>query len=749
VDPLTANIIGNRLFPPGGMVEAWQACPLRLALSLVSGQDLNGADSIVVEMHGSQAIAGDPPLAGIEHTLTESAGPWTLDFTGAQMNQTVQEGHTFRSLWMCIVAVFVSTDRLEVLATREIKLHRHNASLSAPEPPDPALSWLTAEQIAAVYTPLTTHAELEGRVGELEASGGTAPHTHVSSDITDAAATPVPDKLVKYGAEGQLSGSSLLFGAVAVTPPAASGQMATVAATAAGYQPLDSDLTAIAALDTTVFGRSFLTLADAAAARALLALGTLATISAPGNASLYLDGTGAWSDPQGGIAGGFFRFNIQTTAADPGNGVIRLNASTFAAATAIYMDQISDPGTDVTAWVELMRSGDTIMIQAKADSTRRARYQITGTPANNAGWFTIPVAVVSSSGAVPASGVVMAVVADYDGGGGGGAAHTHVSADITDASTVPTPDKVVKYGASGELRGGSTGAAPAVTGDGFDIGARFTGSIFGAVIAASSGTAVRAEAQFGYYVAEFADIQDAPSSSTVLAIRRTDGALVFADGSAVALPPTVSGAIVTVQGAGEDGTKFLADDRTWKPVPVATHTHVSADITDASTSGTAGKLAKYDAGGALRAVAPDGNTAVSGQGTQYGGYFSGEIAALIGSSGAGTGLRAESESGANIAAFRDEGAEVTRLAIRRTDGALLWDDGTVAVLRAPAGGTMATQEHVQTQRVQMITPPLSSLADSRGAVGDMCYNPSTPQYLYHKISVSPHKWVFGTVADSL
>jgi hypothetical protein len=45
------------------------------------------------------------------------------------------------------------------------------------------------------------------------------------------------------------------------------------------YQPLDSDLTAIAALTTTSFGRSLLILADAAAARANLGLGTLATQS--------------------------------------------------------------------------------------------------------------------------------------------------------------------------------------------------------------------------------------------------------------------------------------------------------------------------------------------------------------------------------------------------------------------------------------------------------------------------------------
>jgi hypothetical protein len=51
------------------------------------------------------------------------------------------------------------------------------------------------------------------------------------------------------------------------------------AAAQAASQPLDSDLTAIAALTTTSFGRAFLALADAAAGRTALGLGTLATQS--------------------------------------------------------------------------------------------------------------------------------------------------------------------------------------------------------------------------------------------------------------------------------------------------------------------------------------------------------------------------------------------------------------------------------------------------------------------------------------
>lgn len=54
----------------------------------------------------------------------------------------------------------------------------------------------------------------------------------------------------------------------------------------AAKQPLDADLTAIAALSTTTFGRSLLAMADAAAVRTALSLGALALLASVGTSQI-------------------------------------------------------------------------------------------------------------------------------------------------------------------------------------------------------------------------------------------------------------------------------------------------------------------------------------------------------------------------------------------------------------------------------------------------------------------------------
>lgn len=85
--------------------------------------------------------------------------------------------------------------------------------------------------------------------------------------------TGTSDKLSAYGFDARSQKLTSVANGSASDDGAAFGQIATaIAALSSVYQPLDSDLTAIAALATTSYGRSLLTVANAAAAQTLLGL---------------------------------------------------------------------------------------------------------------------------------------------------------------------------------------------------------------------------------------------------------------------------------------------------------------------------------------------------------------------------------------------------------------------------------------------------------------------------------------------
>lgn len=77
---------------------------------------------------------------------------------------------------------------------------------------------------------------------------------------------------------------NLGLGSAATQASSAFDVAGAAAAAQAASQPLDTDLTAIAALSTTSFGRSFLDRADAAAGRTLLALGSAAILDSGSSA---------------------------------------------------------------------------------------------------------------------------------------------------------------------------------------------------------------------------------------------------------------------------------------------------------------------------------------------------------------------------------------------------------------------------------------------------------------------------------
>lgn len=106
----------------------------------------------------------------------------------------------------------------------------------------------------------------------------------------------------------------------------------TIAGAAAAYQPLDSDLTAIAALSTTSFGRGLLTQADAPTARSTLGLGSIdsptflrgtftgGTVS--GASAPVLNLTQTWNDAAVTFTG--LDFNVTDTASNAASLLLNL-----------------------------------------------------------------------------------------------------------------------------------------------------------------------------------------------------------------------------------------------------------------------------------------------------------------------------------------------------------------------------------------------------------------------------------------
>lgn len=120
---------------------------------------------------------------------------------------------------------------------------------------------------------------------DFDASGAAAAAQAASqpldSDLTAIAALTT----TSYGraflalADAAAARAALSLGTAALSATGDFDAAGAAAAAQSASQPLDSDLTAIAALTTTSYGRAFLALADAAAGRTALGLGTLATQS--------------------------------------------------------------------------------------------------------------------------------------------------------------------------------------------------------------------------------------------------------------------------------------------------------------------------------------------------------------------------------------------------------------------------------------------------------------------------------------
>ena len=130
-------------------------------------------------------------------------------------------------------------------------------------------------------TSTTVQMATETTVVQVVDGEATVVQTGVPVTVTTTGGGGVTDATyVTLSTNGTLTDERVLTAGTGITiTDAGAGSTVTVGVTANTYQPLDSDLTAIAALSTTSFGRALLELADAAAGRTALGLGSLATAS--------------------------------------------------------------------------------------------------------------------------------------------------------------------------------------------------------------------------------------------------------------------------------------------------------------------------------------------------------------------------------------------------------------------------------------------------------------------------------------
>lgn len=139
--------------------------------------------------------------------------------------------------------------------------------------PDPHPGYLTAAEGNAAYDALGAAAAAQ--------AAAIAASQPVDADLTAIAAlvTTAYGRAFLALADASAGRTALGLGTAATSNVGDFDAAGAAAAAQAASQPVDSDLTAIAALSTTSFGRSLLALADASAGRTALGLGGSATLA--------------------------------------------------------------------------------------------------------------------------------------------------------------------------------------------------------------------------------------------------------------------------------------------------------------------------------------------------------------------------------------------------------------------------------------------------------------------------------------
>ena len=178
--------------------------------------------------------------------------------------------------------------------------------------------------------------------------------------------------------------------------------------------------------------------------------------------------TGLDGAPGYSISAWKYKAKTSATSGYPADGYILWNNATQASATSIIVAHINDDNLDIELILGFIGVGQKLFIQDRDDSAQYQIWTVSGTPTLTGGgtstaYYTYPVTLFSSAGAAFSNneqlliGLTQALPN-----------HTHVSADITDATAngIANPEKLLKTSSGGGLTVG--GLALGVNNGGID-----------------------------------------------------------------------------------------------------------------------------------------------------------------------------------------------------------------------------------------------------------------------------------------
>lgn len=167
-----------------------QANPLTLECTLASGEAVTETMDLRAELHAAQTPATTPLATTATVVMTSgSTGPWELEFSGAQMNQTVLPDSA-EDFWLVIYATNAADD-LFTLAKMALTLTFDNVSQSTPAPPEPPLYATYAFRTIAVAGQSSVVAETTADTLTLVAGSNITLTTNAATDTITIAASGV------------------------------------------------------------------------------------------------------------------------------------------------------------------------------------------------------------------------------------------------------------------------------------------------------------------------------------------------------------------------------------------------------------------------------------------------------------------------------------------------------------------------------------------------------------------------------